>query len=228
MKFGKRDFWVVFVCLAFAFVFIMKSVPVEQMHLCPFYRVVQQYLKEKLRVSATSSLQPQLSKKQQVIYVMGGNEKNLQSRFRKASLLFHAGKGDKIWVYIQPGITNFDHTLKRNLTNREWVRRQFARFNIAAENISFIDLEEGFWGTLSESREIPEQVRGQGYSYLNIVTSAYHTRRVWLSFSIFSEAYGLPFSVYAADDEMSVSYLLKEYGKLLLYKKILLPFLVPH
>lgn len=157
---------------------------------------------------------------------MGGDETSLQARFKKSSQLFHAGMAERIWIYIQPGITAFDQTLGRNLTNEEWARRQLTLFNISGENIDFIDFEEGFFGTLSESRKVIEQARQQGYVHINVVSSNYHTRRVWLTFSSFSEENNISFTVYGADDVTYLRYLLKEYGKLLVYQYILLPLSV--
>lgn len=154
---------------------------------------------------------------------MGGNEKCLQSRFKKASLLFHAGIGEKIWIYIQSGITAFDPTLGRNLTNEEWARRQLTLLNITGNHIKFVDFEKGFWGTFSESRQVFEQAGQQKYTHIHVVTSAYHTKRVQVTCSSFSEEKNISFTVYAAEDVTYLRYLFKEYSKLLVYRNILLP-----
>ncbi|MBC2714611.1 MAG: DUF218 domain-containing protein [Desulfobacteraceae bacterium] len=223
MKVRSRYFCLVIVSLIIISAFTIKPDPVELLENSPLDSVIHPYLEEKLRLPPPPSLQSQFPKKRQIIYVMGGDEKSLQARFKKASLLFHAGIGEQIWVYIQPGITAFNQTLGRNFTNEEWARRQLALLNIAEKDIDFIDFEEGFWGTLSESRKVLEQAGQQGYAHIHVVTSTYHTRRVWLTFSCFSEKNNISFTVYAGDDVTYLRYLLKEYSKLLVYKYILLP-----
>ena len=218
-----RNFCLVIVSLVIISALAIKLDPVELLEDSSLDSVIHPYLEKKLRFPPAFPLQYQFPKKQQIIYVMGGNEKSLQSRFKKAAQLFHAGMGERIWVYIQPGITAFDQTLGRNLTNEEWARRQLTQLNIAGKDIYFVDFEEGFWGTFSESQKVLEQAEQQGYVHIHVVTSTYHTRRVWLTFSSFSEKNNMSFTVYAADDVTYLRYLLKEYTKLLVYQYILLP-----
>ena len=201
----------------------IKLDPIELLEESRLESVILPYLEKKLRLPSVVSPQNQFSKKRQIIYVMGGDQKSLQSRFKKASKLFHKGMAGRIWVYIQPGITNYNHTLGRNFTNKEWAQRQLAMLNIASKDVDFIDVEEGFWGTLSESRKVLEQARQQGYAHILVVTSAYHTKRVWRTFSVFSEESNITFTVYAAADVKYLRYLFKEYSKLLVYQYILLP-----
>ena len=185
---------------------------------------IRPFLEKELRLpSTTFSHLDQFPKQRQILYVMAGNEKCLRSRLEKASQLFHAGRADRIWVYVQPGITYFDHALGRNLTNKEWAQRQLTLFNIASKDVEFIDVEEGFLGTLSESRTVSRQADKQGYAHVLVVTSVYHTKRVWFSFATFSEESNISFTVFAADDVPYLQYLLREYSKLLVYRYILLP-----
>jgi len=201
-----------------------KSDPIEFLSGNIVDSAIRPYLEKKLRLpSTTFSHLDQFPKQRQILYVMAGNEKCFRSRLKKASQLFHAGMADRIWVYIQPGITYFNHALGRNFTNKEWAQGQLALFNIASKDVEFIDVEEGLWGTLSESRTVSRQAYKQGYVHILVVTSVYHTKRVWLSFSTFSEDNNISFTVYAADDVPYLQYLLREYSKLLVYQYVLLP-----
>jgi len=224
MKHGYFFYGSIAILIITAF-FIIKLDPVELLEDSSLNSIIHPYLEKQLQLPPDFIPQDpiQLRNKPHILYIMGGDEASLLARFRRAAQMFHAGMAERIWVYIQPGITAFDQTLDRNLTNREWALRQFALLDIAEKDIVFLDVKEGFWGTLSEAESVFEQAGRQGVTHIDVVTSTYHTRRVRLTFSRFSEEFKISFTVYAADDVSYLRYLLKEYGKLLVYKYILLP-----
>ncbi len=213
---------IVIISLAIISALAIKSGLIELQSNSPLDNLIHQYLEKKLIHPSPPSYY-QFPKKRQIIYIMGGSEKSLRPRLKKAAQLFHAGIAAKIWIYIPPGITAFDQNLGRNLTNEEWAQRQFTLLNIAKKNIVFIDFKEEFWGTLRESRKVLKQASQQGYDHINVVTSAYHTRRVWLTFSDFAKEHNISFTIYAAKDAVCLRYLLQEYSKLLAYQYFILP-----
>lgn len=217
---------VLIISLLITLFFAIKSDIIKSLHTSTVDRVVKPYLEIKLKLPTSFHIKNQFPKKRQIIYVMGGDQTSLQARFRKTSQLFQSGIGDRIWVYIIPGITNFDLTMGRNLSNKEWALKQFAQLRVSEKDIDFVDFEEGFWGTLTEAQKVIGHARKKGYEHINIVTSNYHTKRVEVTFSRFSEKNNISFNIYDAEYIICFRYLLKEYFKLLVYRYILLPVYV--
>jgi len=206
--------------------FANKSDIIKFFHSSTVNSVIKPYLKLELTLPPSFHIKNQFPKKQQIIYVMGGDQISLKARFRKASQLFQSGFGDRIWVYILPGETTFDRSIGRSLLKQEWALKQFMQLSITEKDIDFIDFEEGFFGTLTEGQKIIGHARHLGYEHINIVTSTYHTKRVEVTFSGFSEKSNISFNIYDAEDITGFRYLLKEYIKLLVYRYILLPLYV--
>jgi hypothetical protein len=201
--------------MSYIFVFITKF---------PARYSVHSFLQKKTKFNSPSHHEKQ--KNRQLIYIMGGGEKSLQTRFRKASELFHSGTGQKILVFIQPGITAYDQDLGRNMTNEEWAILLLKNLRIENRDVIFAEFEEGFFGTFSECRNLLKYTKLHGYDHVHIVTSTYHTQRTWLTFSTLSNDYQpISFAIHDTGDNEDTGSLSEEYGKLLFYKFILLPWL---
>jgi hypothetical protein len=157
-----------------------------------------------------------------VIYVLGGNQNALRYRFQTAATLYHQGAAKKIFILSRQGITEYDPLLKRNLTNNEWAIKRLEELGVEKDDIEAAQIEEGFFGTLSEAKSIPQIVNERGYSNLILVSSSYHTMRVWVSFSKFTEGKEAALFIYGAEDHARLSGLLFEYFKLIIYKEFLL------
>gem|GEM_PF-5216529 len=186
---------------------------------------IHSFLQAKTKFQSSSPPYRGIEKNRHLIYVMGGSEPDLRERFRKASELLRGGTGEKILVFIQPGITAYDQALGRNLTNEEWTVRQLENLGIGKQDFDFAEFEEGFFGTFSECKNLLEFAGPHGYDHIHIVTSTYHTQRTWLTFSILSDCYQpISLSVHDAGDIEDIRYLLEEYGKLLFYRFFLLPW----
>lgn len=164
------------------------------------------------------------SQSKNVIYVLGGNQNSLKHRFKTAVSLYHQGAAKKILILSRQGITEYDHLLKRNLTNNEWAIKELIELGVDKEGIEAVQIEEGFFGTLSEAKgiPIPQIVKERGYNNLILVSSSYHTMRVWISFSKFAENKKVNIYVYGAEDHTNLISLLFEYFKLIIYKELLL------
>ena len=157
-----------------------------------------------------------------VIYVLGGGQESLKHRFKAAVSLYHQDAAGKILILSRQGITEYDPLLKRNLTNNEWAINKLIELGVEKENIEAATIEEGVFGTLSEAKSIPQIVKGRGYSNLILVSSSYHTMRVWVSFSKFAEDKELDLFIYRAEDHANLIGLLFEYFKLIFYERFLL------
>lgn len=162
------------------------------------------------------------SKPKNLIYVLGGGQESLKHRFKAAVSLYHQGAAKKILILSRQGITEYDHLLKRNLTNNEWAINKLIELGVEKEDIEAVQIEEGFFGTLSEAKSIPQIVKERGYNNLILVSSSYHTMRVWVSFSKFAENKKVNIFVYGVEDHANLIGLLFEYFKLIIYKEFLL------
>jgi len=158
-----------------------------------------------------------------VIYVMGGSQRSLTYRFQTATELYRKGEGHKLVILHEPGITEYDPKVERNLTNDEWAIRQLGDFGVEKKDIEFISTPRRFLGTLAESDAISRLVLRRHYKRLILVSSPYHTRRVWITFSKALSKNNVVIHVYPSGDSANLRTLLIEYLKLISYKFILLP-----
>jgi len=165
----------------------------------------------------------QESKTTTLIYVLGGNQDGLISRFRKASSLYHQGLSKKILILSRPGITEFNQELGRNLTNDEWSIRELEKLNVRKEDVEPAPVKKGIFGTLSEAKDLSDIVRKKGCHRLILVTSDYHTRRVFTTFSKYASNNSFEIFIYGSNDTTGLGDLLSEYLKLLMYNNFVIP-----
>lgn len=161
-------------------------------------------------------------KKTTFIYVLGGNQESLTHRFRKASTLYHQGLSNKILILSRPGITEFNPELGRNMTNDEWSRRELEGFNVRKEDVEPVSVPKRLFGTLGEGKRLSDIVRNYKCRRLILVTSDYHTRRVYNTFSRYSSNNSMEIYLYGSTGTRSLGVLLYEYAKLLLYDHLIL------
>ncbi len=161
-------------------------------------------------------------KKNNVIYVLGGTQYSLTKKFQTAAKLYHLKLSKRILILNKPGITEYDPSLGRNLTNDEWARKELVALGIDKDDIEFIKFKQGFLGTVTEVRGISDLAARRGYNHVILVTSQYHTARTWITVSKMFEHQNITAYLYAADEPVSLSTLLYEYFKLVLYKNIVL------
>lgn len=158
-----------------------------------------------------------------VIYVLGGSQETLKSRFRKSAALYREGAAGKVLIMSRPGNTEYDPSIGRNLTNDEWAIGQLISLGVEKADIKIVSIPEYFWGTYNEARAISDLSVEREYRYLILVTSLYHTRRTWDSFSKMLQGRNVSIYVYASDDPAEFRELVIEYVKLLTYDNLLLP-----
>jgi len=138
--------------------------------------------------------------------------------------MYHAGASEKIMVLHSPGITAFDATLQRNLTNDEWAVKQLTRLGVHKHDIEFIHIQDGFFGTLTEAKTVRDLLEIRDVQGLVLVCSSYHGRRVQNTFSTLLNGLDLNIMICPAEEENGLWNLLIEYGKVVLYEMILLPW----
>jgi len=160
-----------------------------------------------------------------IIYVLGGSQRSLESRFIKASALYREGAAGKVLTVSRRGITEYSPPLGRNLTNDEWSADRLISLGVKRNDLEFVSVPGDFWGTYHEAKTVSDLAVKREYQSLILVTSNYHTRRTWDSFSKMVQGRNVNLYVYASDDNTEFSGLVLEYIKLLTYENLLLPLL---
>ena len=158
-----------------------------------------------------------------ILYVLGGNQRTLRQRYKKASELYHLGLSKNIIILSRPGITEFNPDLGRNLTNDEWSIRELRCLNVQKKDIELVSVNKEHFGTLREAMRVMDIIQERGGGRIILVTSSYHTRRAFLSFSAFQKNIPIEIYVYGTVDAQKTMAILSETVKLFLYENILLP-----
>lgn len=157
-----------------------------------------------------------------VIYVLGGGQPSLEKRFPVAAALYKDQIARRVLILSRPGITEYSTALGRNLTNDEWAYGKLNELGISRSDIETVPAEKGFFGTLSEAAALSSLVKGRGYKTLILVTSDYHTKRVWKSFSTLMKNMDVTLYIYTAVDSATTLNLIRELAKLMVYGIFLL------
>lgn len=156
-----------------------------------------------------------------VVYVLGGTSDSLEAKFRTAAALVRSGKAARVLVASQQTLMGYSPSLGRNLMANEWVEERFAALGVAADVIDYVNLEAGYFGTWSEAETLSRILRHRGFHRLILVTSPYHSRRAWESFSCVIDSPESRLFVYLSNEPTQITSVIAEYLKLLLYRLLL-------
>jgi len=156
-----------------------------------------------------------------VAYVLGGTEASLEKRFLLASALYKEGTVGKILFLSRSGKTRYSQGLGRNLTNDEWAIRYLTSLGLSTRDLDAIVVPARFFGTLGEADKVIEVTRVRGYKTLILVTSSYHTQRVWQTFTSLAGGQDVSLYIYAANEEVGTLARIGECVKLSIYKLLL-------
>lgn len=159
-----------------------------------------------------------------MLYVLGGAQRSLEPRFRTAAMLFHQEIARKIFLLDAPGITEYSSELGRNLTHNEWSQRQLEQLGLQPADVEFVSIDMGYFGTLAEARGVSNLILRGHYKRLVLVTSSYHTQRVWITFLHFLARQGVRVSICGSTERERTGNLLFEYIKLIVYQYVVIPF----
>lgn len=157
----------------------------------------------------------------QVVYALGGTPESLQAKFIVAARLIREGRATRVLVLSQQGPMEFSPVLGRNLTANEWALARLGALGVAAGAVDLVEVEQGFFGTWSEAKTLIPYARQRGYARLILVTSAYHSRRTWESFSVASGDAAADLYLYLSDEPSYLRHTLPELIKLHLYRILL-------
>jgi hypothetical protein len=159
-----------------------------------------------------------------VLYVLGGSQKSLEEKFKAVAGLCSKGSCNRILLFCEPGLMQYDSSLGRNPTTDEWAIKQLTEMGVKREILEPLSFKKGTFGTLTEAKGLADVAAQRNYKHIILVTSQYHTKRTWITFSRMFENHNIALSIYAANDTDKLRSLLYEYLKLLLYKDIVLPY----
>jgi len=155
------------------------------------------------------------------VYIFGGNQAALEPKFDTASELYAQNRTDTVLILSRPGITEYNATYGRNLTNDEWSLINLERRGIPKEDVQTVEIDGGFFGTFAEARRISELAKERGYEAMALISSPYHTKRIKESMAHFYKETEFTYYILASEYRRSSMALIKEYIKLQLYRLVL-------
>jgi hypothetical protein len=158
-----------------------------------------------------------------VAYVLGGTQDSLSYKWKTVGRLYAEGTVGKILILHRPGITEYSPALGRNLTNDEWVTGKLMEEGVAVETLEFVPVPAATFGTFAEAGVISSLARSRRVKRLVLVSSAHHTKRVWLSFSHFNADNAFESYIYGSEERVGTLELLMETMKLRFYGYFVFP-----
>ena len=154
-------------------------------------------------------------------YVLGGTEESLEYKYRTVADLVASGTVRKVWILGRPGTTGYSATLGRNWTNDEWSVHTLDDLGVPSEQTEILEMEEGFFGTLSEAKQVSEFVASRSVKSIVLVAQKFHTRRVLSSFRKYMPA-GVKVYISSSEDTQRLSENCIEFFKWTVYETFLL------
>ncbi len=154
-------------------------------------------------------------------YVLGGTEESLEYKYRTVVDLVASGAVRNVWILGRPGITGYSATFGRNLTNDEWSVHTLGDLGVPPEQTEILEIEEGFFGTLSEAKQVSELVASRSVKSIVLVAQKFHTRRVLASFKKYMPA-GVKVYISSSEDTQRLSENCIEFFKWTVYETFLL------
>ena len=155
------------------------------------------------------------------IYVLGGNQRSLELKYKTAADLFHKGICKRIWILSRPGKTEYSRSLGRNLTNDEWSVLKLKEYGVPEENVEAIKIDEGVFGTRAEAKGITSLINGRGYKSILLISSHEHTYRVKISFENFLKEQTASVYIQASGERILLRHAIFEFIKLKIYQYFL-------
>lgn len=156
-----------------------------------------------------------------VAYVLGGTQESLEYKYRAVADLVASGTIRQVWILGRPGITGYSVTLGRNWTNDEWSVHTLRDLGVPQQQIEIIEMEEGFFGTLSEAKQVSGLVASRSVSSIILVAQEFHTRRTLASFKKYMPA-GVKVYISSSEDTQRLYENCIEFVKWKVYETFLL------
>lgn len=163
-------------------------------------------------------------KKFDSVYILGGDQESLKSKYKFLSNLYFQGCCKEIVILSRPGITEYSSSLKRNMTNDEWSYMILDKYGIPTGNIQTLQVESDFFGTFAEAEFLTRMAEEKSWKSLLLITSSHHTKRVTESFTRLVDKKKLDLDVWvtASNEKVGLFELFLELFKLKFYQMFLL------
>lgn len=158
-----------------------------------------------------------------IIYVLGGSQPSLQSKYARLGSLSREIRYTKVLILDRAGVTEYNKDKGRNLTNNEWSLMQLEHRGIRKQDVELVSIHGGWFGTLSEARTVTELMEKRGYHTVLLITAPHHTARARKSFDRMLGDTGGRCYVTGSGEEAGIEELVMENLKLMLYTFVLLP-----
>jgi len=155
------------------------------------------------------------------IYVLGGAGDSLRRRFARAAELYKQGLAKKILIKHEDMLMGYNPSSGRNLSHNEWATGKLTGFGVKEEDIEVVVVEGVLLGTFLEAKTLLNVVSRRGYGSLILVSSDYHTARVWYIFSKLLRRQNMNLYIYPAKDDPTTYGLLQEFIKFACYRVFL-------
>lgn len=178
-------------------------------------------LKQAILNELVSVNPPGPGEKVDVMYILGGNKTSMKYKFETMSRFFHKGTCKRIWNLSRPGITEYSPSQKRNWTNDEWATMNIGKLGIPEQNVSHIEINEGFFGTFSEAKSISALIKEKKYKSILLIAQPYHTHRVKISFDDCLKGQNVSVYVQGSGEKILLRHLIFEFIKLKYYQYFL-------
>jgi uncharacterized SAM-binding protein YcdF (DUF218 family) len=156
------------------------------------------------------------------IYILGGSQENLKAKYKTSATLYTQGCCKEITILSRPGITEYNNSLGRNMTNDEWSLMFLENYGVPKKNVRPLTMESGNFGTYSEAMGVSKVVLEKDWSSLLLITSPHHTKRARKSFEYFLNKPLVKVCVIASMHQAGLFELLAELFKLKFYEFFLL------
>lgn len=168
-------------------------------------------------ISAPEKLPPN---RVEALYVLGGAGGGYKKLINKAADLYQSGLTDRILLYKSEVMWRYDPTLKRNLTKNEGEIKRLTECGVPPDHIDCVPVNEGFFGTLSEARDLSDYLAKKGCSSIILVASSDHTRRVSVCFGYYLRKKNVEMYIARSEGEFEPREMAAEMVKLLTYQVI--------
>jgi hypothetical protein len=157
-----------------------------------------------------------------IIYILGGSQDTLINSYIYAAKLYKNNNIKHIFILDRHSNKKYYPIMDKSFTNNEWSVNELEKHGVKKEIIKFVSIPKNIFGTFSEAEEMSRIAAKYGYNNIILVTSEYHTKRAFNSFSYFSKKCNFELFVYGSKDDIGIKDCLIEYVKYLLYEYFLL------
>jgi len=156
------------------------------------------------------------------IYILGGGQSSLGYKYKKCADIYRKGICTNIWILSRSGKTEYDASLGRNLSNDEWSIKKLENLGVLKEHITAVTIEEGFFGTLSEAKDVSSLITSRGHTSILLITSDDHTYRAKMCFDKYLKVHHVLVYVQSSAERILLRHLIVEFIKLKIYQYFLI------